>query len=188
MGNLVVIGSSCGGHRILDEIFSLMPSLDAAVVIVQHMPDFINNSTRKRLDRVTDMHVEVAVHGRQIEHGTVLIAPSEIHLMITEDRSICLVDGEKVCFAKPSVDIAMMSLNRQPGETLVGIVLTGMGNDGTEGIMHIKRDGGTTIAQESSSCVVDGMPKSAIETGCVDLVLSPAQIKAQLVELFGSSG
>lgn len=100
------------------------------------------------------------------------------------NRKVRLHDGDKVNFVRPSVDVAMQSMIATARDRIVGIVLTGMGADGAAGIAHIKRIGGTTIAQDERTSIVYGMPKAAFDTGCVDLVLPPEQIREKLVALF----
>jgi two-component system chemotaxis response regulator CheB len=182
---IVIIGSSAGGPRILRELFTGIPFLDGSIVIVQHMPKFVNESLRDHLNNCTDMMVSVAQDGDRLEKGRVYVAPSEVHLELVNNQRIRLFNGEKVNFARPSVDVTMKSLKNEPRFALIGIILTGMGRDGAEGISHIKNIGGITIAQNEMTCAVYGMPKKAIETGNIDWVLKPDRIKDKLVELMG---
>jgi two-component system chemotaxis response regulator CheB len=182
---IIVMGSSAGGPRILKEIFSGMPKLNAGVVLVQHMPRFINQSLRESISRVTGMAVAVAEDGDMLENGKVHIAPSELHLRLVQNRHIRLIKGEKVNFVCPSVDVTMMSLKPMDGMYLYGVILTGMGRDGAEGIAHMKRIGGVTVAQNQETSAVFGMPKEAAATGCVDHVLSPAEIRERLIQWIG---
>ena len=181
--NIVIIGSSTGGMRMLQRIICDLPKLDAAVVIVQHMPASINDSVREILDRGSEMNVSVAEDGQRLEHGTIYVAPGDMHLQLLFNRRITLFEGEKVNFVRPSVDVTMKSLVKRPNDRFVGIILTGMGRDGAEGIAHIKELGGITMAQDEGSSVIYGMPKEAFETGCVDWVLTPEGIREKLIEL-----
>jgi len=183
--NIIVIGSSTGGPKILKRVLSNLPLLNACIVLVQHMPKFINATLRESLDRETDMNVTLAKEGEILEHGKLYIAPSELHLELIENKEIHLFDGEKVNFVRPSVDVAMKSLQKKTGQHVIGVVLTGMGKDGASGIRHIKQIGGFTIAEDEGSSIVYGMPKAAFETGDVDLVLNPENIKNKLIELVG---
>jgi len=182
---LVMIGSSAGGPRILKEIFHDLPRLNAAVILIQHMPRFINESVREILDELTGMDVRIAEDGDELRKGVVHIAPSEKHLRLIDNRRIVLFDGEKVNFVSPSVDIAMKSVQTKQGQNIVGVILTGMGRDGADGIQHIKKIGGVTIAQNEETSVIFGMPKEAIATGSVDWVLGPGEIRNKLIALSG---
>lgn len=184
---LVVIGVSTGGPRALRQLFTGMPRLAAGIVLVQHMPKFVNASFRKTLDAMTEMDVVIAEHHSNICMGTIHIAPSEVHLVLRDNQRISLVQGPKVDFVKPSIDVAMISTQRRKGCRVVGIVLTGMGRDGSEGIRHIKEIGGVTIAQDARSCTIYGMPKAAAETGDIDFVLSPEEIRDYLIGWAGIS-
>lgn len=181
--NIVIIGSSTGGPKILPRLCSRLPKLKACVIIVQHMPKFINDSLRNSLNATTDMDVRLAEDGAFLEEKVVYVSPSERHMKLTGNRRIKLTDGEKVNFVCPSVDVMMKSIKKTPSTKVVGVILTGIGKDGAEGITHLKEIGGTIIAQSRSTCVVDSMPKSAIETGNVDFILSPEEIGDKITEL-----
>ena len=183
--NIVIIGISTGGPKTLRLVFNDLPPLRAAVLLVQHMPRFINDSFCRTLGRGTSMPVELARAHQEIAPGRVLVAPSETHLSLSGNRLVSLSGGEKVNFVCPAVDVTMESLQHRPGDRLVGVVMTGLGRDGANGIAHLKQEGGQTVAQDEASSVIWGMPKAAIDTGCVDHVLSPAMIRRFLVEHFG---
>ncbi len=182
---IIVMGSSAGGPRILKEIFSGMPKLNAGMVLVQHMPRFINQSLRESISRVTEMTVAVAEDGDMLENGKVHIAPSELHLQLVQNRHLRLIKGEKINFVCPSVDVTMMSLKPMDGMKMYGVILTGMGRDGADGIAYMKRIGGVTVAQNEETSAVFGMPKEAAATGCVDYVLSPVEIRERLIQWIG---
>ena len=182
--NIVVIGSSTGGPRILEKVFTDMPKLNASVVIVHHMPKMMNHVLQQALDERTNMRVKMAEKGEELEPGTVYLAPSEIHLRVFANKWIQLFDGERVNRVRPSIDVAMESL-RSSEDSLVGVILTGAGEDGANGISHIKKSGGYTITQDPLTSPVPTMPKTAFETGNVDIVLTPDEIREKLVELVG---
>lgn len=186
--SVVVIGASTGGPQTLRRVIAKLPVLDACVVIVQHMPQHVNESIRKSLSRLTEMKVELAEDGMALENGLVLIAPSEVHLEFENNERVKLVEGEKVNFVCPSVDVTMRSLQKSSRIRSVGIVLTGMGSDGARGISHIKNLGGVTIAQDEESCIIYGMPRAAAETGKVDYILPPEMIGDKITELTSKSG
>ncbi|WP_298436844.1 CheB methylesterase domain-containing protein [Geobacter sp.] len=180
---IVVIGVSTGGPITLKEIFSGMPPLEAAVVIVLHIPPGMDRLIVKGLDAVASMPVVLAQHGEYLETGRIYLAPGGYHLSFEGNRRIILREGERVNYVQPSADVAMTSLTRPLRGKIVGIVLTGMGRDGAAGIRHIKEIGGTTIAQDQKSCAIASMPKAASQTGAVDFVFPPERIRSKLVEL-----
>jgi len=180
--NLIVIGASTGGTRVITHLLSLLPPLPACIVIVQHMPSFINMSFARTLSRNAHMEVRLAADQDRLREGVVLLAPSEAHSVFVNNTSIRLVAGPKVNYVCPSIDVAMQSL-RPPleGYRLVGVLLTGMGRDGAAGLAHIKRLGCMTIAQDQASSAIYGMPAEAAKLGCVDHQASPAGIARLLV-------
>ena len=129
------------------------------------------------------MTVKIAEDGEMIRDGVIYIAPSEVHLEVRDNRKIRLFKDEKVNFVCPAIDVTMNSLMPWGDDRIIGVILTGMGKDGAQGLLHIKNIGGLTIAQDEESCIVYGMPKVAYETGGVDLVLSPEQIRLKLIQL-----
>lgn len=183
--SIIIVGSSGGGPRVLKDIFDGLPKLNGAVIIIQHMPKFLNESMRDNFASWLKMDIKIAQDGEAIENGKIYIAPSELHLEIVGNRNIRLYTGEKVHFVCPSIDVAMKSLKWEFGIRHIGIILTGLGLDGAEGITHLKQIGGITIAQSEETCSIYGMPKEAIATGNVDLILTPDEIREWLVELIG---
>jgi two-component system chemotaxis response regulator CheB len=181
--SIVVLGSSTGGPKALAGIFSGLPRLSASMILVQHMPRLINEWVRRSLDEVTDMEVKVAEDGEVLEDGKVYLAPSELDLEIVDNRRLRLSRGASLSCFCPAIDVAMKSLKGVPGDNVAGVVLTGMGRDGAEGIRHVKRIGGTTIAQNEETATVSGMPKAAVATGMVDYILSPEEIRSRLMQM-----
>ena len=186
--SVAVIGSSAGGPRILKRLFDGLPLLRGSIVLVQHMPKFVNASFCEKLDALTDMTVRIAQDGDVLEGGNVYVAPSELHLCLVGNRRIRLFEGEAVHSVCPSVDVAMKSLKPEPGMTCIGVVLTGMGRDGAEGISHVKEIDGITIAQDEATSIIYGMPKEALKTGAVDWVFAPEAIREKFIELMGVMG
>lgn len=182
---LVVIGSSTGGPQAVASLFSRLPQLDASIVLVQHMPKYINMAFIERLNSCTETEVRIAEDGVPIQSGIAYVAPSNVHLTIINNSIVKLVDGEKVNSVCPSIDVAMQSLHERPRVDVVGIVLTGIGRDGARGISHIKRMGGITIAQDEETSAIYGMPQAAFATGDVDFVMTPEAISSKLVEIVG---
>jgi len=149
------------------------------------MPQFINQSVVDHIQRGTKMQVKVAENREIIKDGIIYIAPSAVHLELKENRQIHLFTGEKVNFVCPAIDVTMRSLVHLNADQIAGVILTGMGRDGAAGLLHIKNIDGLTIAQDEESSIVYGMPKAAYETGCVDLVLTPEQIRQRLIQSVG---
>lgn len=181
-GNLLIIGSSTGGPKILEELAPLIRVINAAVVIVQHITPRIDKAFVAALGRKAEMPVLLAKHGDQLEKGTIFVTPGGFHLTLLSNQLVQLNLDEPVNSVRPSIDVTMKSLTAPSGR-LVGVVLTGMGRDGADGIMHMKRLGATIIAQDQATSVIYGMPKAAKETGCVDFVLPTERIAAKLREL-----
>jgi len=184
--NLVMIGVSTGGPIALKQLFSDLPPADAAFVVVLHIPIGMDYKIAKSLDAVATMPVSLAQDGEYLKPGQVYLAPGGFHLALAGNSRIVLQQGPRVNFVQPSVDVAMMSLQKpQQAARLMGVILTGMGRDGAEGLRYLKSIGGVTFAQERESCAIYGMPKAAVETGAVDFQLTPQQIAKKLTELLG---
>lgn len=186
-GALVVIGASTGGVRALCTLFERLPKLNASVLLVQHIPRFIQPSFVRTLQEHTPMRVDLARDGDELHPGTVLLAPAEVHCTLEQNRRVRLVTGPKVNYVCPSIDVAMKSVVPPISPaSLIGILLTGMGRDGADGMVHLKKLGAKTVAQDEASCAVFGMPKEAWNAGGVDLLLPPARIARRLVQWVGS--
>jgi len=183
--NIVIIGISTGGPRTLKSFFNGLPRLNASIVLVQHMIKCANKTLCQSLNSVTKMEVKIASHGETIKPGIVYFAPSEIHLELLNNRVIQLVGGQKVRFVKPAVDVTMKSVKKAAENNIIGIIMTGMGMDGTKGIEYIKSIGGVTFAQDEETSVIWGMPMSAINTGKVDYILPPEGIRKRLISQTG---
>ena len=185
MHGIAVIGASAGGPRVLNQLFWEMPCLKGCMIVVQHMPKFINAPLAEGIGQNTGMRIKIAESLETLVDGTVYVAPSERHLVLENNRFIQLRAGEKVNYVCPSVDVTMQSLEASPPVRTVGVVLTGMGRDGADGIVHIKRIHGITVAQDEKTSTIFGMPKEAIATGFVDYILPPEQIRDRLIRWFG---
>lgn len=183
--NIVLIGASTGGLKILEELFLRLPVLKAAVVIVQHITPQIDKSFVASLARVSAMPVTLAQDGQALQTGQVYLAPGGVHLNLVRNQLFHLIHGEKVNSVCPSIDVAMRSLVAPVASRLVGVILTGMGCDGVAGLLHIKQLGGTIIAQDQKTSVIYGMPRAAAETGKIDFILPTQRIADKLHELFG---
>ena len=183
--SIVIIGASGGGPRAIHSIFTGLPPLAGSIIIIQQMPKYINTSFRETLNNLSSMTVNLASEGMLLEEGCVYVAPSEKHIEIQENRLIHLFEGEKVNWACPSLDVLMQSVEKELDISVIGIILSGLGQDGAEGIRYIKHIGGVTIAQDEASSAIYGMPKMALQTGQVDWQLNPEQIRHRLIHLVG---
>jgi two-component system chemotaxis response regulator CheB len=183
----IVIAASTGGPRALETIFSSLPrDFPSPVFIVQHIPWEFSTSFAKRLDSANGPRVVLAVDNQRIERGTAYLAPGGKHLKLDWRGATSLMtrldDSGPVNYVKPSADVLFRSAAECLGEHSLGIVLTGMGSDGTEGALAIHKAGGRVVAQDEQSSVVFGMPRSVIEAGAADCVLPLEQIPEAIVE------
>lgn len=179
---LIIIGSSTGGPRILFDIFADLPMQRAVIIIVQHMPASTTSRLAKRLSQLTVNEVIIPEQGTRIIPGKIYIAPGDFHLILNNYEDFSLTDTEKVNFVRPSIDVFMLALKPGLKHDLLGIVLTGMGFDGAEGLAHIKDIGGTTIVQDPRTCTIKSMPEAALKTEKVDLILSPEEIRKNIFD------
>ena len=167
---LVIIGASTGGPKAIPEVLSRLPrNIPAPVLVVQHMPEGFTKSFADRLNWYTSLEVAEAAPGDIISPGKVLVAPGNYHMEIG-GKTIKTTQDEKVNNVRPSVDVLMKSAAKSHGAGCIGVLLTGMGGDGAEGLKAIKAAGGKTIAQDEETCVVFGMPKIAMDMGVVDVM------------------
>ncbi len=181
--SVVAIGSSTGGTRALAEIMPRLPSeLEAAYLLVQHMPLGFTKSLAERLNARSKVSVKEAEEGDKIQSGQALLAPAGWHLRMASDgRRVELSKDPPRHGVRPSVDVMMESLAQNCQSPMVAVILTGMGHDGAKGLSSIKRRGGRTLAEDRSTCVVWGMPRAAVETGAVDEVLPLDEIPEAIV-------
>ena len=180
---LIAIGSSTGGTEAVREILEDLPTACPAIVVAQHIPPGFAESFAERLDRECPMRVHSASDGQLIQPGNVYIAPGEQHLEVRSDgaRWRCKVhDGERVNRHRPSVDVLFHSVAKNVATNAIGVMLTGMGNDGAQGMLAMKQAGAPTIAQDEATSVVWGMPGSAVKAGAVDKVLPLHEIPTKL--------
>ena len=185
---LVVIGASAGGPKALAEIMPLFPSdTPAAIVIVQHMPGIFTRSFAGRLNNICRMQVGEAEENDLLLPGRVLVAPGGKDLIVTRGEDgpgrVALMDSQNKVGATPRIDTTMITAAEVYGSSSIGVIMTGMGSDGANGMEKIKKNKGSTIAQDEESCLVFGMPKVAIERGCVDWVISLDKIPEKVMEL-----
>ena len=174
---VVIIGTSTGGPRALYEVVPGIPAdIPATVVIVQHMPPKFTKSLADRLNEISPMPVKEAEAGDRLITGHALVAPGGFHMVMAPGGRIGLTLDKPVCGLRPAIDVTMESLVRHYGASCLGVVLTGMGNDGTKGCAMIKAAGGNVISEDQSTCVIYGMPRSVAEAGFADHVLPLGRI------------
>ncbi len=181
---LIVIGASTGGPRALQQILSELPlHLPAAVVAVQHMPAGFTRSLAQRLHETCALRVQEAAPGDRLARGLALLAPGDFHLYFTKTSQIRLDQSPRRNGVRPSIDVTMESAAQHYESSVIGVILTGMGNDGTEGARAIKAAGGQVIAEDESSSVIYGMPRSVVEAGWADQVMPLSKIAHTIVRL-----
>jgi len=182
--SLVIIAASTGGPKIITSIFQKIPSdFPAPIVVIQHMPETFTRAFAKRLNEHSPLSVIEAKEGIFLKKGTAYIAPGDFHLEFDTNRRIKLNKKPTLHGVRPSADITMNSASENFDGNLIGIILSGMGKDGSIGVRKISKRGGFVIAQDKDTSVVYGMPKSAIDSGCVNLVLPSTEIADKLIAL-----
>jgi two-component system, chemotaxis family, protein-glutamate methylesterase/glutaminase len=185
--SVVVIGVSTGGPSSLPHVLGVVsPATPLALVVVQHMPSGFTEALAERLDTQCAIAVAEAVDGDRLRRGTALVAPGGHHLDCDSSGRLRLADGPPVNGCKPSVDVTMTAIARVFGRRAIGVLMTGMGRDGAEGLRAIQQAGGRTLAQDEASSVVYGMPRAAVELGAADEVLPLDAIGARIEELAGA--
>ncbi len=182
---VVAIASSTGGPPALQAILTKLPAdLSAGIVIAQHMPAGFTRSFAERLNKMSALMVREAATGDRVEPGTVLIAPGGFHLALKRDRTGLVTDiasRSPEDMYVPSADRLMVSVAEVCGSAALGIVLTGMGKDGADGVVAIRRQGGTCLAESEETAVIFGMPQEAIRTGAVEKALPLGRMAAEIV-------
>lgn len=182
---VVAIGASTGGTEALKNVLERLPADAPGTLVVQHMPEQFTRAFAERLDRLSAMEVKEAEDGDSVTPGRVLIAPGNYHLLLRRSGARYYGQvrrGPPVCRHRPSVEVLFNSVAQFAGANAVGVILTGMGADGANGMLAMKEAGAATIAQDERSCVVFGMPKEAIDRGGVDHVESLERIPEKVLE------
>lgn len=178
---IILIGSSTGGPIILEHIFAGIPDLPVTIIIVQHLRAFFMKDLQTHIQEQTGMKVLIAQESMRIEPGHVYIAPAEKHLVLIHNTVITLTETEKVNSARPSIDVMMKSMVPEKNFSLMGIILTGMGKDGVEGLQYVKSLGGVAIAQDPGTAPIRTMPLNAIRTGIIDAIHAPDEIRQDIL-------
>ena len=171
---IVAIGTSTGGTIALERVLTALPRVAPGIVIVQHMPAMFTAQFAQRLDSICEIHVEEAKDGQRVLPGLALVAPGGLHMALKRSGAYYLVeikDGPPVNRHKPSVDVLFRSVAQYAGRNAMGVIMTGMGDDGARGLKEMYDAGSYTLAQDEATCVVYGMPAEAVKHGGVDRVL-----------------
>jgi two-component system chemotaxis response regulator CheB len=183
---IIAIGASTGGTEAIREILVKLPADMPPILVVQHMPQYFTKSFAERLDSLCKLKVKEAEDGELLTPGKALIAQGNKHMILKRSGASYYVeirDGEMIYHQRPSVEVLFSSVARFAGANAVGIILTGMGKDGAEGLLEMKKAGAYTIGQDEKSCVVYGMPKEAVSIGAVMKVVSLEKIPQTLLDI-----
>ncbi|NWD66473.1 chemotaxis response regulator protein-glutamate methylesterase [Pseudomonas gingeri] len=186
---VVALGCSTGGTQALEFILRQLPRDCPGIVIVQHMPEKFTADFARRLDKLCQIEVREARHLDRVHSGLALLAPGGLHMQLKRSGAhyqVEVLDGPPVNRHKPSVDVLFRSVARQAGANTLGIIMTGMGDDGARGLLAMRENGACTVAQDEASCVVFGMPKEAIRLGAAQWVEPLAKL-AKMIQQFGDS-
>lgn len=183
---LIAVGASTGGTEAIKTFLEGLSPESPPVVVVQHMPEMFTRAFAQRLDSILGLSVKEAEDGDQLVRGQVLVAPGSHHMLIKrkgKDYFAEIKEGPLVNRHRPSVDVLFRSVARVAGKNAIGIIMTGMGDDGARGMLEMKQAGAFTIAQDEKSCVVYGMPKEAVKLNAIDKILSLEAIAGVVSDL-----
>lgn len=183
---VIAIGASTGGTQALKEVLTKMPPNSPGIVIVQHMPANFTTAFAARLNDLSQISVKEAEDNDSVTPGTALLAPGNFHMILRRSGGRYYVEvktGPMVHHQRPAVDVLFKSTAKYAGANAIGVILTGMGADGAEGLLEMKNAGARTIAQDEKSSVVFGMPKEAIKLGGVDKIVSIDQVASEIIKM-----
>lgn len=178
------LGASTGGTEALREVLQALPANAPGIVIVQHMPAGFTAAFSKRLNSLCEVEVKEAQHGDPVLRGHVLIAPGDKHMLLERQGAryqVAIKDGPPVSRHRPSVDVLFRSAARAAGRNAMGVIMTGMGDDGARGLLEMKDAGAVTVAQDEASSIVFGMPKEAIARGAAQKIMSLDHIAREIM-------
>lgn len=185
---VVAIGTSTGGTLALEEVLTALPRVTPGIVIVQHMPEKFTAAFADRLNGLCQIEVREARHGDRVLPGRALIAPGGKHMLLRRDGAhyhVDVIDGPLVNRHRPSVDVLFRSVAKHAGANALGIIMTGMGDDGAAGLLEMRKAGARTVAQDEDSCVVYGMPKEAVKRGGVEKSVPLKGIDREILQQLG---
>lgn len=179
----VIIGTSTGGPRALQALLPGLPAdFPVPVLVVQHMPPGFTASLARRLDDLCAVTVREAAEGDRAEPGTVLVAPGDYHLLLRRDNTVTLSQDRPLWGVRPAVDMTLQSALPVWGRDTLGVILTGMGHDGSRGVAELKQAGGRCLAEAESTCTIYGMPRTVIEAGHADRIVPINEMAQAIVE------
>ena len=187
---ILAIGASTGGTVALEGILRAFPPNAPGTVITQHMPEMFTRYFADRLDQIAQVEVREAVDGDSVVPGVVLIAPGNKHMLLKRSGAryfVSVRDGPRVNRHRPSVDVMFRSVAQSAGRNAVGVILTGMGGDGAQGLLEMRQVGARTFGQDEASCVVYGMPKVAADLGAVEHVVPLDRMTAEILQAIEAS-
>lgn len=185
---IIAIGTSTGGTQALEQVLTCLPRVSPGMAIVQHMPEKFTAAFASRLNNLCQIEVREAKHGDRLLPGVALIAPGGKHMMLKRSGAyyyMDVIDGPLVNRHRPSVDVLFRSAAKCAGANVLGIIMTGMGDDGARGLKEMRDAGAATIAQDEASCVVYGMPKEAIRMGGAQRIQSLSELPRSMLD-FGA--
>ncbi len=182
---VVAIGTSTGGTQALEEVLTALPRVSPGIVIVQHMPEKFTAAFADRLNSICQIEVREAQNNDRVLPGRALIAPGGRHMLLRRNGAqyyVEVVDGPLVNRHRPSVDVLFRSVAKAAGANALGIIMTGMGDDGAAGLLEMRKAGARTVAQDEQSCVVYGMPKEAVKRGAVEKTVPLHAIDKEILQ------
>ncbi|CAG9235062.1 protein-glutamate methylesterase/protein glutamine deamidase [Paraburkholderia tropica] len=188
---LIIVGASTGGTEAIREVLQPLPPDAPAVLIAQHMPPGFTKSFAQRLNGLCRITVKEAEHGERVLPGHAYIAPGHAHLLLARSGAnyiAHLSDDPPVNRHRPSVDVLFRSAAQHAGKNAIGVILTGMGRDGAQGLLEMRKAGAFTLAQDEASCIVFGMPREAIALGAADEIASLADMSRRVMTRLASMG
>lgn len=183
--HLVALGTSTGGTQALESVLSILPRVCPGIVIVQHMPEKFTAAFADRLNGLCEIEVKEAEHNDRVMPGCALIAPGGRHLLVKRSGAqyyVEVIKGPLVNRHIPSVDVMFRSVARSAGNNALGIIMTGMGDDGAAGLLEMRQAGASTMAQDETSSVVYGMPKAAVKNDAAQKVINLAAIPQAILD------
>lgn len=181
---IVCIGISTGGTETLREVLEQLPASCPGIAIVQHMPEKFTLAFARRLNGICAMEIKEAEDGDEVSTGRVLIAPGNRHMLLQrvgQQYRVAIKDGPHVSRHRPSVDVLFRSAAQYAGANALGIIMTGMGDDGARGLLEMRKAGARTLAQDAESCVVFGMPKEAIDLGAAERIVNLSRVPQEIM-------
>ena len=183
---IIAIGASTGGTEALKNVLVKMPANSPGIVVVQHMPAKFTTAFAERLNGICQIKVREAENNDSVTPGTALIAPGNFHMILRRSGAryyVEIKDGPMVHHQRPAVDVLFKSTAKYAGANSIGVILTGMGSDGAEGLLEMKNAGAKTVGQDEKTCVVYGMPKEAVKLGAVDREVPLDQVTSEIIRM-----